>query len=847
MHRHPTARRAAGLGLLLALALTADAAAQPEVAPAPRLRGDPGSALPPGAVARVGRPRLRLPGAVINVAFAPTGTTFVSTGNPITGSTDTDRLVVLWDATTGREVRQFKGHTGGVEALAYSADGTRIATAGMDRTVRVWDVATGSELKKFTGHTDRILAVAYSPNGRRVASEAWDATIRIWDVDTGTEVKQLPGHKSSGTSNLRYSPDGKVLAAVGGDFSVRFWDPETATEVHRFPGPSRDSESLDFSPDGKRLAVVSEDGKLWAWDATAVKERFRVQAHPQKGVCVRFSPNGRMLATGGADGPIQFWDAETGKPLFAARGHGGPTSELSFSADGAILVSAGHEGTVRLWSTVNGAELPHSAGEFTRAALSPDGKLLATTGAEPVVRFWDPRTGLKATPSRPLDRPATAIAFSTNGQKIYASDAADELGVVDVAGGERIKAMGARTAFSLNRMSVGSPGRLVATTGGPTLRLWAPAAGGPFVSEARVSGASTRFLPAHALAVFPGDTHVAVSGRDAHVHVLEVATGAEVMTAPGQTGPPIMTLALACSPDGRTLVTTSTDRIVRFWEVVSGRERRPAVRLPVPMWAVAVSPDGRLVAVAGEGGFLALLDASTGKELARPAGHVGPVTYLAFTLDGRHLVSAGIDLPTLLLAVPGGVVVGDGTAVTWDVAALVPDYPTIPKPTAPEVDAHLAALGGADVRAADGAVWRLAAAPELAVPLLKAKLPAVVPGGADVSKLIAYLDDDDFDVREKATQELIRRGPAVAGAVRAALAQTKSREVRRRAEEVLATIGSGTAVGPDELLIVRGVEVLQRIDTPETRALLDGWAKRTGTDPLTREARIANARMRYGP
>jgi HEAT repeat protein len=141
---------------------------------------------------------------------------------------------------------------------------------------------------------------------------------------------------------------------------------------------------------------------------------------------------------------------------------------------------------------------------------------------------------------------------------------------------------------------------------------------------------------------------------------------------------------------------------------------------------------------------------------------------------------------------------------------------------------------------AHDAVWRLTAVPELAVPLLGERLPKVSPDATDpqVTRLLGELDDDDYGVRERATQELIRLGPAALHAVRRELAATKSREVRRRAEEVIAKAGD-TGANPNEVLLARGVEVLQRTNTPESRELLQTWAKGPADSPLTREARTA--------
>jgi WD40 repeat protein len=126
------------------------------------------------------------------VVFAPNGRTFVTTGDPVQGSQSPERLLVEWDAATGRELRQFKGHRGGVQAAAFSTDGKRFATGGIDGTVLLWDFATGKQLQQFSGHNAPVLAVAYSPDQKVLASAGQDASVRVWDADSGDQLRRLP-------------------------------------------------------------------------------------------------------------------------------------------------------------------------------------------------------------------------------------------------------------------------------------------------------------------------------------------------------------------------------------------------------------------------------------------------------------------------------------------------------------------------------------------------------------------------------------------------------------------------------------------------------------------------------
>jgi roadblock/LC7 domain-containing protein len=165
----------------------------------------------------------------------------------------------LWGAGVrmAREVSRL-AHQGIVAAVAFSPDGTLVATGSWDNTARVFEARTGREVSRLA-HQSVVNAVAFSPDGTLVATGSWDNTARVFEARTGCEVSRL-AHQSV-VSAVAFSPDGTLVATHSGDNTARVFEARTGREVARL-ALGELVQRVDFVSGGRFLRAVSGETDL---------------------------------------------------------------------------------------------------------------------------------------------------------------------------------------------------------------------------------------------------------------------------------------------------------------------------------------------------------------------------------------------------------------------------------------------------------------------------------------------------------------------------------------------------------------------------------------------------------
>ena len=560
------------------------------------------------------------------IAFAPSGRWLASADG------DGDGTITLWDAASGLPVRSWSAEAH-VLAMAAGPD-NQLAVGGDDGCARIWNLERAKLRGPFRGHVGGVQAVALDRSGTRLATGDANGVVRLLVPLRGVPVTALRLANYAVTV-VAFDPSGGRLAAGGEDGKVRVWDVRSPNKAILLAEPpcGEEATAIAFDAAGSQLAIGSADGQVRVWDLGLPGHRWEPtrQDHDGNVLALAWNASERGWLSVGSDGRLGIGDGQK-RPVIE-RGYLGAAAVSIASDRGAVIDDgSGRIHTFRIGDPDIRQLLPGSDIMLSGVAFGPSGELLITSSADGMLHLWDTRRQTLRSASV-SGYGINAVVGSPSGRRVAICREDGLVTVCDPAEGSLTQAWARQCPEPVPAM-IFSPDEYRLAAAGDAVRVWKTG-----------DGRACRALPESAqrtwgIAYDRIGRQLATAGADGAVRVWDAAAEVLLHILTGHKG---VVHAAAFSPLSGLLATAGADGTIRIWDPDRGRHLLTMTGWECRARILAFSPADGTLAIGGTDGVVRLREPSGWTQTRAWPAHVHGITAMCFAPGGRRLATAGRD------------------------------------------------------------------------------------------------------------------------------------------------------------------------------------------------------------
>ncbi len=562
---------------------------------------------------------------VAEVAYHPSGDYFITGGM--------DNAIILWDVASGQQIRSFNIHTNRVNNLDFSLDGTLLLSAGMDNFIYVTDILTGEIKEKYVhknkdsypmsvrfsttnkfiivgDNRDRIFLINRTDQSMIQLNKGFSASISSLSMSPNEQVKmdlvdynkiaiinsskkdtiELPFDKAN---NISFSPNGKHVAIGSTKLYASIIDIETGKVVQEIiPNPENQCDGCNiqiaYSPNGLLFLTHDTYNGLVVWNTSNWKKVFQLTFKEERFETIQFSDdNNSILLSNGSQ--CQIVNVASKKVVFEFKNDLMSNFTPSISPDGQYILLPDLYNSVSSYK-INSQKVAQKYRGYlnTEAAInskynyaywrdinvlnlmkfknpieiSPDGSILAQGKIENTIVLFDLVVGKQKMVLKGHEHQVLSLAFHPDGKELVSGDAGGEVIIWDLTTGLLKKKFMAHSNVVLFDLAYNSSGTELITAGWDAyIKHW------DLSNYTQLGYIDLENKAAFSIQFSPNDLYILIGDNDQSVYYYEVDTKRLVRTLIGHTKTITQSYV---DQKSTTLITSSNDGSVRFWDFYSG-------------------------------------------------------------------------------------------------------------------------------------------------------------------------------------------------------------------------------------------------------------------------------------